>query len=114
MDKQAKPRKKRSDRTHIIYQLEAPNGDFYIGITHKDGGIDASVRRRFAKHVGRAINEDKNWSLCVAIREHGPEAFTFVVLDTVRGKAPAHKIERQLISQLKPTLNSDIREMAGA
>jgi hypothetical protein len=113
MIKQAKPRKKRSDRTHIIYQLEAPNGDCYIGMTHKAGGVDSSVRRRFGKHVGRALNEGKDWSLCKAIRKHGAEAFTFTVLDTVRGKSPAHKLERQLISQLKPTLNSDVRETKG-
>jgi len=104
------PRKKRSDRRHVIYKLEVA-GEFYIGLTVFERTEKKSAVRRFQKHVSRArCEKGKKWTLCKAIRSHGPEAFKISVVKTVRGKAPAHEFERKLIMKLKPTLNTDIRK----
>ena len=104
------PRKKRSDRRHVIYKLEVA-GEFYIGLTVFDRTPTRSVERRFQKHVSRAkVETGKKWALCKAIRSHGSESFTLTPLKTIRGKAEAHTVERKLIMKLKPALNTDIRK----
>ncbi len=102
-------RKTRSDRNHIIYSL-AINGREYIGVTYVDKGrVNASLTRRWQKHVRRALTEGRDWNLCVAIRKHGPDKFHVGVLEIVRGKAAAHVRERELIRERKPKLNTDVR-----
>ena len=102
-------RKARSDRKHIIYSL-AINGQEYIGVTFVDKGrVNASLTRRWRKHVTRALSEDKGWKLCKAIRKHGPDAFTVSVVEVVRGKTEAHHRERELIRERRPKLNTDVR-----
>jgi alpha-N-acetylglucosamine transferase len=64
-------RKKRTDRTHIIYELRV-NGLSYIGVTAKT---------------------------------------EVLVHETLRGKADAHKRERELIKLFNPELNTDKRGM---
>ena len=103
-----KKRKRRVDRTHIIYSITAPNGDRYIGVTYKEGTVTKSLCRRWTKHVYRANVENRDWWLCVAIRKYGDEMLV-EPLEIVRGKAAAHKRERELINNLKPNLNTDIR-----
>ena len=99
-------RKKRCDRNHIAYLLTAPNGDTYVGITHVDGTPRKSLRRRWLKHVNRALGEDRDWALCQSIRRHGPEGFATTILETIRGRAAAHTREVELIRELRPALNS--------
>jgi len=102
-------RKSRSDRKHLIYSLSV-NGQEYIGITYVErSAVNKSLTRRWQKHVRRALKENKDWNLCVAIRKYGPDAFDISVLDVVRGKSAAHIIERELIRNRKPTLNTDVR-----
>jgi hypothetical protein len=102
-------RKPRSDRKHLIYSL-AINGREYIGVTFVDKGrINASLTRRWQKHVRRALTEGKDWKLCVAIRKYGPDNFNVSVLEVVRGKTAAHLRERELIKERKPKLNTDVR-----
>lgn len=102
-------RKKRVDRNHIIYKLQVKSL-IYIGITAVvNRSVTRSVKRRWQKHVQRAMAEDKSWKLCAAIRKHGAEAFSVEVVEVVRGKQEAHRVERQLVRALKPKLNSDIR-----
>ncbi len=102
-------RKKRSDRNHIVYQIKL--GDLlYIGITYvEDRNATKSLRRRWQKHVRRALTEGKNWKLCKAIRKFGPEAFEVDILQIVRGKVAAHTVERELIRTIAPSLNTDVR-----
>ena len=102
-------RKPRSDRNHIIYSLSI-NSREYIGVTYVErSAVKKSLTRRWQKHVRRALTENKNWKLCVAIRKYGPDAFDVIVLDVVRGKSAAHTIERELIKSRKPKLNTDVR-----
>lgn len=102
-------RKSRSDRKHVIYSLSV-NGLEYIGVTYVDkSAVSKSVIRRWQKHVRRALTENKDWTLCKAIRKYGPDAFDVCYYEVVRGKTEAHHRERELIRERKPKLNSDVR-----
>jgi len=103
-------RKKRVDRTHIIYELRV-NGASYIGVTAKtETTINKSVLARAAKHFYRAKKENKDWALCQALRGLNDKSeIEVLVHETLRGKAVAHKREVELRRQLRPTLNTDTR-----
>ena len=103
-------RKKRSDRTHIIYQITVGR-KIYIGVTAKtQSTVDKSVRSRVAKHFYRAQTEGLDWLLCKALRKLDcKEDIVYSVLATIRGKTTAHDYERELIRKIKPVLNSDKR-----
>jgi hypothetical protein len=110
MDTKNTPRKKRADRNHIIYELVV-NGLNYIGVTAKtESTVNKSVLARAAKHYYRAKTENKNWSLCVALRELNDKSEIQVyVHEIVRGKPAAHRREVELRRLLKPALNTDTR-----
>jgi len=101
-------RKKRSDRNHVLYRVICQDtGDSYIGLTVAQGqAFVRSVKVRWQKHVSRAIREDKDWSMCQFIRDNAGASFTYEVLEIVRGRKPAHQRERELITDLEPTLNT--------
>jgi uncharacterized protein with von Willebrand factor type A (vWA) domain len=103
-------RKKRVDRTHIIYELRV-NGLNYIGVTAKtETTINKSVLARAAKHFYRAKTESKNWLLCQALRTLTDKSeIEVLVHETIRGKAEAHKREVELRRTLRPSLNTDTR-----
>ena len=103
-------RKKRSDRTHIIYMLESGD-DFYIGVTAKtESTVLKSVRVRANKHFYRAKTEGKNWLLCEALRAlNSKEEIEIRVHEIVRGKAAAHRREVEIRRAINPMLNTDIR-----
>ena len=112
MNSKTVPRKKRSDRTHIIYCIES-GVDFYIGVTAKTAStVKLSVMTRCRKHFYRSRSEDKGWMLYEAMRERGVGEFTVRVMAVVRGKTEAHTVERALIRELKPNLNTDMRGVA--
>jgi len=105
-------RKKRVDRTHIIYELQV-NGASYIGVTAKTAStINKSVMARAAKHYYRAHKEAKDWLLCRALRQlTSKNDIVVLVHESLRGKQLAHTRERELIKQFNPELNTDKRGM---
>jgi len=110
MDSKKTPRKKRADRTHIVYKIMSGT-DFYIGVTAKtESTVLKSVRVRMNKHLYRSRSEDKSWALYKALRDRGPGAFAYGIVSVVRGKSEAHSVERALICELRPNLNTDTRE----
>ena len=109
MEHKKTPRRKRQDRTHIVYQIQS-GADFYIGVTARtESTVLKSVRVRMNKHLYRSRSEDKTWRLYEALRERGPAAFRYMILAVMRGKHEAHAVERGLIRELQPTLNTDVR-----
>ena len=114
MESKKASRKKRSDRTHIIYKIMSGT-DFYIGVTAKtESTVQKSVRVRMNKHLYRSRSEDKSWALYDALRDRGPECFCYTIVSVVRGKTAAHQLERALIREMRPNLNTDVRERAVA
>jgi len=102
------PRKRRNDRNHIIYQLTAPNGDRYVGITFARGrAYKRSTAIRFRAHVRNANEYSLENLLSYSIREHGAENFKKEILEIVRGKQNAHDRERELIAVFRPELNME-------
>lgn len=103
-----KRRKRRADTNHVIYVVtNTVTGEQYIGLAViSPAGVYAAMRVRARKHVQRAKAENKDWGLCRSIREYGPEAFTFGLLEVVRGKAAAHTRELEYIRAYHPVLNT--------
>ena len=110
MDTKNTTRKKRTDRNHIIYELVV-NGEKYIGVTAKtESTVGKSVLSRAAKHFYRAKKENKDWALCVALRELSDKSEIEVyVHEVIRGKAAAHRREVEIRRMINPTLNTDCR-----
>jgi hypothetical protein len=76
----------------------------YIGLTVANGrAFGKAVKLRVQKHISRAMKEEKDWSICDAIR--GAEVVEYEVLEVIRGRKPAHQREREYIRELEPTLN---------
>jgi hypothetical protein len=112
MDSEKKTRKKRRDRTHIVYRIESGT-DFYIGVTARtESTVLKSVRVRMNKHLYRSRSEERSWRLHEALRERGTAAFRYSIVAVVKGKREAHAHERELIRELRPTLNTDVRVAA--
>jgi hypothetical protein len=102
-----KARRRRQDTKHAVYCItNTVTQEQYIGITVCGGAIKRALRVRVQKHIRRALTENKSWALCEAIRTHGPEVFTYGLLEIVRGRKPAHARERELIRAYQPALNS--------
>jgi len=105
-NKNMKTRKRRQDTKHAVYMLVNTNtNEHYIGITVCGNAVQKALKIRFQKHVRRALTENKTWALCKSIREHGAEAFNVLLVDVVRGRKPAHALERSLINGDRPELN---------
>lgn len=101
-------RKKRSDRNHVLYKITCVDtGDTYVGLTVAQGqAYLRSVKVRWQKHVSRAKRENKAWELYRFLRENMDANFEYEVVEVVRGRKPAHQRERELISEINPSLNT--------
>jgi hypothetical protein len=97
-------RKKRNDRNYVLYQLTV-NDQTYIGLTVALGSaIVRSVKVRVQKHISRAFKENKDWSLCEAIRS--ADSIEYSVIEVIRGRKAAYTRERELIAECQPELNT--------
>jgi len=95
--------KKRCDRNHVIYRMIVGDQS-YIGLTVANGrAFGKAVKLRVQKHISRAMIEDKDWTICEALR--GAEVVEYEVLEVIRGRKPAHQRERELIAEYEPELN---------
>jgi hypothetical protein len=100
-------RKRRQDTKHAVYMLVNTNtNESYIGITVCGAEVKKALKVRMQKHVRRAVTENKDWALCKSIRKHGAEAFVVLLIDIVRGRKPAHAVERELINSNLSALNT--------
>jgi len=107
MEIKKQSRKRRQDTKHAVYMLVNTNtNEHYVGITVCGGAVKRALKIRFQKHVRRALTENKAWALCDSIRTHGAEAFAVLLVDVVRGRKPAHAIEREIINGAMPELNT--------
>lgn len=96
-------RKKRNDRNYVLYRLFVDNQE-YIGLTVSNGrAFLRSVKVRVQKHMSRALVENKDWSLCNALRN--AENVEYEVIEVIRGRKPAYQRERELIAEYQPSLN---------
>jgi hypothetical protein len=97
-------RKKRNDRNYVLYRLYI-DGAEYIGLTVSNGrAFLRSVKVRVQKHMSRAKVENKDWTVCEALRN--ADVIEYEVLEVVRGRKPAYQRERELIAELEPELNT--------
>lgn len=107
MEIKKQSRKRRQDTKHAVYMLVNTNtNEHYVGITVCGNQVNKALKVRFQKHVRRALTENKDWALCQSIREHGAEAFAVLLVDVVRGRKPAHSVEREIINSYMPELNT--------
>ena len=107
MMKQKATRKRRQDTKHAVYVItNTVTNEQYVGITVCGQQVRRALKIRIQKHVRRAVTENKDWALCRSIREFGVDAFTYGVVEFVRGRKPAHARERELIREFNPALNS--------
>jgi hypothetical protein len=107
MEVKKQPRKRRQDTKHVVYVItNQVTNEQYVGITVCGQQVRKALRVRIQKHIRRALTENKTWALCENIREHGVDAFTYGVLELVRGRKPAHARERELIAEYTPSLNT--------
>ena len=96
-------RKKRNDRNYVLYALSV-DGKSYIGLTVAIGrAFLKSVKIRVQKHRSRALVENKDWSLCNAIKD--AELIEYAVIEVIRGRKAAYQRERELIAEFQPELN---------
>lgn len=107
MMKQKATRRRRQDTKHVVYVItNTVTAEQYIGITVCGQQVRKALKVRMQKHIRRALTEGKNWGLCQSIREHGVAAFTYGIVEFVRGRKPAHARERELIRECAPALNT--------
>jgi hypothetical protein len=96
-------RKKRNDRNYVLYRLYIDNRE-YIGLTVSVGrAFLRSVKVRVQKHMSRAAVENKDWTVCEALRS--AEVVEYEVLEVIRGRKAAYRRERELIAEYQPELN---------
>ncbi len=103
-----RPRKKRSDRNHLIYMITCTStSERYIGVTvMKKSAKWKTLYQRWGGHLYKALVLKEAWGLSAAIRKHGEENFCLEIIDVVRGKKAAFATEAALINSLKTELNT--------
>jgi len=82
-------------------------GQNYVGLTRKaQSNVDKVVSERWRKHLSRARNENRLWTLYIYLKTGGLDlAWTHRVITIIRGRAEAYAWEREYVKQHRPTLN---------
>ena len=103
----ARTRKIRSDCNYVIYEAVDERGENYVGLTRKsESTVARSVKERWRRHLSRARNENRLWALYVYLKTGGLDlAWEHRVLEVVRGRKAAYARERELVKELRPSLN---------
>ena len=104
-------RKKRTDRNHIVYSITI-GGNVYIGVTAKtESTVPKSLWSRLSKHWYRRNDPSReHWAIYSALRGLTDRSEAVIKAEhIVRGKVAAHKLERELIRNMRPVLNTDKR-----
>ena len=87
----------------MLYRLYVDNAE-YVGLTASIGrAFLKSVKIRVQKHISRAVKENKDWTLCNALRD--ADVVEYEVIEVIRGRKAAYKRERELIAEYQPELN---------
>ena len=98
----------RRDSNYIIYEAVCEDtGASYIGLTRK-GTVTATkaVKERWRKHLSRARNENRKWTLYVYLKTGGlTMSWSHRIIEIVRGRAEAYARERELVKAEQPQLN---------
>jgi len=98
----------RSDSNYVIYAATCvETGAVYVGLTRKGSRtVDGAVKERWRKHVSRARNENRKWTLYVYLKSGGLDMqWRHDVLTVIRGRAEAYAYERELVKMIEPDLN---------
>jgi len=104
----ARARKVRNDRVYLVYQIAAPTGETYYGITARIGqAYGKTLKTRLRRHFSKAFNEDTEWLLHEMIREFpNITEWNIQMVEEVRGRKNAYALERQYINEFQPILNT--------
>lgn len=95
----------RKDSNFVIYAA-IHNGNVYVGLTRKGKlTVHKAVKERWRKHVSRARNEDRDWTIYNYMREGNWTEWEHEVLAVIRGRKEAYDWERLWVKQHQPTLN---------
>jgi len=102
-----KRRTPRSDCSYIIYEARSERGEVYIGLTRKTAStVGKSIAERWRRHLSRARNEHRLWALYIYLKTGGLDlAWEHRVIEVIRGRAEAYAREREIVKDLRPTLN---------
>ena len=95
----------RRDSNFVIYAA-IHEGNVYVGLTRKGKAtVAGAVKERWRKHVSRARNEARDWTIYNYMREGNWTNWEHEVLAVIRGRAEAYDWERAWVKQHQPTLN---------
>jgi hypothetical protein len=98
----------RKDSNYIIYEAVCEDtGASYIGLTRKGSTTpNKAVKERWRKHISRAKNENRKWTLYVYLNSGGlTMSWTHRIIEIVRGRAEAYAREREIVKAAQPQLN---------
>jgi hypothetical protein len=103
-------RKTRCDCNYVIYQMMTDCGQSYVGLTRKTESTPLrSLKARWRRHLSRARCDALGWALYTYLRENESAKFSHKILEVVRGRKEAYSRERELILELKPSLNTQYK-----
>lgn len=100
--------KKRSDRKHLVYEIEPVKGLKYVGVTGmQKQAVKKTMKTRFSKHVDSVKNNPTSmFHKFISKSGIDVDKIKPKILDIARGKATAHELEREYIKSGNYLLNT--------